>query len=71
MKVKDKTAQAARILLHLKSGKSITAIEALNLFGCFRLAARVGDLRDHGYQIKSEPFKTAEGKTVSKYSLIR
>lgn len=70
MKVKTKTAQAARILSHMQSGKSITAIEALNLYGCFRLAARIGDLRDHGYKIKSEPYRTPEGKTVSKYSLI-
>lgn len=36
---------------HLKNGKSITTIEALNLFGCFRLAARIADLRKSGMNI--------------------
>ena len=37
--------QCAAILEHLKKGLSITPLEALNLCGCFRLAARIHDLR--------------------------
>lgn len=70
MKVKNKTAQSARILLHLKSGKSITALEALNLYGCFRLAARISDLRKLGHKIKSDRCTNQFGKTFAKYSLI-
>ena len=46
-------SQSARILSHLKSGKSITPIEALTLFDCFRLGARIADLRKEGYEIKT------------------
>ena len=31
---------------HLTSGKSITQLEALGLYGIFRLAARIKELRD-------------------------
>ena len=36
------------ILQHLEEGHSITAIEALRDFGCFRLASRINDLRNQG-----------------------
>jgi hypothetical protein len=39
------------ILQHLEQGRTITAIEALVLFGCFRLAARIKELRDAGHNI--------------------
>lgn len=47
-------SQKEMILRYLQSGKTITGIEALNLFGCFRLAARINDLRLLGYEIISE-----------------
>ena len=37
-------SQTKQILKHLQKGKTITAIQALNLFGCFRLASRINDL---------------------------
>ena len=43
--------QTQKILLYLKSGKTLTPIEALNKFGCFRLAARIADLRRDGHKI--------------------
>ena len=33
---------------------SITPLEALNAFGCFRLGARVSDLRERGYNIRTD-----------------
>lgn len=42
------------ILAHLKSGKTITPLEALNLFGCFRLSGRILELRQAGYNIETE-----------------
>lgn len=51
----DLAAQSARILAHLQTGKAITAIEALRNFGCFRLAARIYDLRKEGHSIVSMP----------------
>ena len=44
-------SQNAKILKHLQSGRSITAVEALDRFGCFRLAARILNLRNRGYKI--------------------
>ena len=41
-------SQNKAIKAHLESGKPITALQALNKFGCFRLAARIKDLKDKG-----------------------
>jgi hypothetical protein len=38
-------SQLEDIRQHLLSGKTLTPIEALNKYGCFRLGARVYDLR--------------------------
>lgn len=60
--------QNANILAHLKAGKNITAIDALNLFGCFRLSARIYELRNRGYQIETTR-KSKSGKNFAVYSL--
>ena len=62
--------QRKRILNHLKSGKSITALSALKLFGCFRLASRINQLREM-YNISTEMVKVKSGARIAKYSLIR
>lgn len=36
---------------HLLNGGSITALEALRDFGCYRLASRISDLRSEGIAI--------------------
>lgn len=54
---------------HLEVGNSITPIEALNLFGCFRLGARIKDLRDRGMNIQTENIEY-NGKRFAKYSLV-
>jgi hypothetical protein len=43
--------QRLQILSHLKSGKTLTPLEALQMFRCLRLAARVHDLRNEGWPI--------------------
>lgn len=40
-----------RILSHLEKSGSITSIEAFQLYGITRLAARIKDLRDLDYDI--------------------
>jgi hypothetical protein len=62
-----KESQNQMILAYMKSGKSITPLEALNLFGCFRLGARCFDLRSQGIQIKSEFVTLPNQKKVKKY----
>lgn len=61
--------QCKQIAAHLKGGNTITALEALSLFGCFRLASRIHDLRVAGYDIIVERIKTATGKTVAQYRM--
>lgn len=58
------------ILSHLKTGKILTPIDALDLFGCFRLSARIYELKDMGWPIYCE--RKAVGpnkKVVGHYSL--
>jgi|13_taG_2_1085334.scaffolds.fasta_scaffold10982_5 hypothetical protein len=47
-------SQEKQILEYLQAGNKITPIDALNLFGCFRLGARICDLRNKGYNIDNE-----------------
>jgi hypothetical protein len=61
--------QIDQILEHLKAGNSITPIDALNMFGCFRLGARIFDLRERGYLIATE-YEKNNGKTYARYSLM-
>jgi len=61
--------QATRILLYLKAGHRLTPLDALELFGCFRLAARVHELRREGWQIVERTVETASGKRIAEYSL--
>ena len=46
-------SQNDQILNHLKSGKKLTAIHALQFYGCARLAARILNLREKGHDIKT------------------
>jgi hypothetical protein len=62
-------SQAGLILRHLQSGATLTALDALDLFGCNRLAARVADLKGKGYNVKSRWLTLANGKRVSEYYL--
>lgn len=62
-------SQNAKILSWLENGNKITAFEALNLFGCFRLASRVHDLRERGHNIMKEMIIQPNGKRVAQYSL--
>lgn len=58
------------ILAHLLSGRSITPIDALRDYGCFRLAARVKEIREAGYEVKT--IMEGEGaKKWARYTLTR
>ena len=43
--------QLQQVLDHLKQFNTITPIEALDKYGCFRLSAVILKLRDAGYDI--------------------
>lgn len=59
-------SQNADILKHLKEGKTITQMQALNLFGCFRLASRIEQLRHRDIPIKTDMIKE-NGKRFARY----
>jgi hypothetical protein len=61
--------QAGKILVYLQAGNRITALEALQKFGCFRLAARIHELRNQGWQIAERMVETSSRKRVAEYSL--
>lgn len=66
----ENATQKDMILDYLKLGQSLTPMEALKYFGCFRLASRISDLRRKGYAIDRtmvEDKKT--GKRYASYSL--
>ena len=52
-------------------GKKLTSLEALNLFGCMRLASRIHDLRERGMNITKERIQVSSGKYVTQYSMQR
>ena len=63
--------QAERIADYLKQGHTLTAMEALHMFGCFRLTSRICDIRrNYGWNIASERIVTPTGKRVARYRLI-
>jgi hypothetical protein len=62
--------QTKMIKAHLDKGKSITPIEALNMFHCFRLAARMHDLKESGYPFMKEMVTVGNGKRVAEYTKV-
>ena len=63
-------SQAQAILEYLKQGNSISPLEALHKFGCFRLGARIWDLKQAGYNIQEEDVKL-NGKRFAKYTMVK
>ena len=62
--------QNQKIANYLNNGKSLTPIQALNKFNCFRLAARISDLRNDGMLIKTKIITVKKGVNVASYSLL-
>jgi hypothetical protein len=64
----DCESQNNLILNYLKAGNTLTPLEALHKFGCFRLGARIWDLRIAGHDIASKIIEV-NGKRVARYQL--
>lgn len=62
----EKKTQAEMILEYLQKYGEITAIEALSAIGCFRLAARIADLRADGHNITTEMSKGKKSHAIYK-----
>ena len=66
-KVNSQNQQILKYLRRHRSG--ITPMDALKLCGCFRLSARIFDLKEDGYNIyKVWEEETTEEGTVKRYA---
>lgn len=63
-------SQTDWVLEYLRSGNTITPLEALRMFGIMRLGARIRDLKDLKHNIVTEMEKN-EGKRYARYKLIK
>ena len=61
--------QTKRILEHLQEGKTLTPLEALDMFGTFRLGSIIFNLRQDGFEIKTTIVDGGFGKRYAKYSM--
>ena len=66
-------SQSKRILEYLKGGGSLSSLEALRMFGCGRLAARISDLKKQGYNFNTtaevQRGEDGEYKCYARYKL--
>ena len=62
---KDTESQNTQIIAYLLQGYTLTPLEALQRFRCLRLAARISNLRDDGWEIST----TRHGNEYATYKL--
>lgn len=67
-------SQKQLILQHLQTFGSIEPLTALRDYGCYRLGARIGELRNEGYNITTQRLSatsrvTGQPVTFAKYIL--
>ena len=62
-------SQTSDILEYMRK-RPITAMDALRLFGCFRLAARIKDLKDYGHIITTHIVHRND-KKFAQYVLVK
>jgi hypothetical protein len=68
--MKSTDSQTALIKGWLLNGRSITQLDALNMFGCFRLAARIANIREEGFDIVTD-MVTVNDKRIAQYYLSK
>ena len=67
---KTSASQSAQIKAALLADETLTPLDALRRFGCFRLGARIWELRHKcGMDIRAVRHTTESGKTMAAYSL--
>jgi len=70
LNAKSNASQTEMILEHMMAGRSITPMEALNLYHSERLAARISDIKKRGYIVYTEMVKDSKtGKRYAQYSM--
>jgi hypothetical protein len=68
--MKSIDSQTALIKGWLLNGRSITQLDAFNMFGCFRLAARIANIREEGLDIVTDMI-TVNDKRIAQYYLSK
>ncbi len=63
------TVQKNAVLRHMMFKGPITAMIALEDYKCFRLAARIFELKQEGHDVNREMVKLDNGKYIAEYSL--
>lgn len=66
--MKRTESQKEMILSALVAGETLTPIDALNRFGCFKLANRISELKSDGIPVKVEMVEQ-DGKRFARYRL--
>ena len=61
-------SQEQDILYHLHNISPLTPLDALNLYGCLRLSARIDDLRRQGHNIETKIVER-NGKRFAEYKM--
>ena len=69
MRTKRQISQRDMVRRDLLDGKTITPIYALENYGCYRLAARIAELRGEGMDIITE--QHANDNMYAHYSLAK
>ena len=62
-------SQTEKIIMHMKRWGSIEPLTALDRYGCFRLAARINEMRSAGFNIVTERVER-NGKVYARYRLL-
>jgi hypothetical protein len=68
--IMETATQRQKILRALEHGAALTPLDALRRFSCFRLGARIWELKRMGHKIETRRVKR-EGARVAEYRLAR
>jgi len=63
------TPQAQQVLTHLANHGPLTGVEAEAVYRIRHLPRRIADLRDAGFEIKSQHCRDATGQRYARYTL--
>lgn len=64
-----KKSQAQMVYEHLCENTHLTPLQAIGLFGCYRLAARINELRKEGFKIITDMKRDGHGRSYARYRL--
>ena len=63
--------QEQMVLSHLRTGLSISPLEALDKYGCFRLASVIFNLRAAGYEIQTLDGASSRNGRTKHYAVYK